>query len=174
MDWENELNSLLEERKIEWIVGYLLKNPEETPLIIRLIKSDNEKIAWRSAWVLDHLNVKNPDISAPFLPEMLQILKKTSFNGVRRSLLRILVTNPTKINEDGEMLDLCFKWISSPVIPIAVRAHSMQYVFDLLPKYPELKNEFSHSLELALNDESKGVRTKARKLLSATMDTIDI
>ncbi len=172
MDWENELNHLLEERNINWIVRYLLKTSGEIPQIICLMKSGNEKVAWRAAWVLDHVNMENPEISTPFLPEILQTLKKTSFNGVRRSLLRILVTNPTELNEDGEILDLCFKWIYSPAFPIAVRAHSMQFVFDLLPKYPELKNEFSHSLEFAMNDESKGVRSKARKLLAVIGDTV--
>lgn len=166
MDWENELNHLLEERNIDWVVPYLLRNTGEISLIIRLMKNGNEKTAWRAAWVLDHINKQDPEITSPFLPEILQTLKKTSFNGVRRSLLRILVTNPTELNEDGEILDLCFKWIYSPAFPIAVRAHSMQFVFDLLPKYPELKNEFSHSLKFALDDESKGVRSKARKLLA--------
>jgi hypothetical protein len=172
MDWESELNILLEERNITWLVSYLLNNRGEMPQIIDLINSGNEKIAWRAAWVLDHITMENPEISTPFFPEILQTLKQTPFNGVRRSLLRIMVTTPTELNEDGELLDLCFKWINSPAFPIAVRAHSMQFVFDLLPKYPELKNEFSHSLEFALDDESKGVRSKARKLLAGIGDRV--
>ncbi len=167
MDWENELNDLLQERNIDDVVCYVLKNSGEIPLIVDLMKSENEKIAWRAAWVLDHINMQNPDLLFSFLHEILQILKQTTFNGIRRSLLRILITNPTELNEDGELLDLCLKWIHSPAFPIAVRAHSMQFVFDLLPKYPELQNEFTHLLEFALNDQSKGVRSRARKLLSA-------
>ncbi|WP_234409080.1 hypothetical protein [Marinilabilia salmonicolor] len=82
-------------------------------------------------------------------------------------MLKVIITAPTVIKEDGELLDLCFRWIVSPVIPIAVRAHSIQYVYDLLPEYPELENEFRHSLRSALDAGSKGVKAKAGKILSS-------
>lgn len=166
MNWEEELNILLEERSISQIVEYLLESPEQIPSLVKISKHENEKIAWRAAWVLDHLNMQAPSLAEPFYPKFLQILKKTHFSGVRRSLLKIIITAPTVIKEDGELLDLCFKWIVSPDIPIAVRVNSMQYVHDLLPEYPELKNEFRHSLLLALDDQSKGVKARAGKILT--------
>ncbi|WP_291854949.1 hypothetical protein [Marinilabilia sp.] len=167
MNWEIELNTLLEERNIKWVVQSLIESPKDISQLLELTKSENEKIAWRAAWVIDHLNMRNPELISPFLHDLLQILKNTHFNGVRRSLLKIAVTAPSSIKEDGEILDLCFKWIYSPAFPIAVRVYSMQFVFDLLPRYPELKNEFCHSLEFALVDQSKGIGSKARKLLMA-------
>ena len=165
MNWKTELNTLIEERNIEWVVQTLIDKPQEISQLVELTKSDKEKIAWRAAWVIDHLNMQKPELISPFHPHLLQILKNAPFNGVRRSLLKIAVSAPPTIKEDGELLDLCFKWIYSPAFPIAVRVYSMQFVFDLLPRYPELKNEFCHSLEFALNDESKGVGSKASKLL---------
>ena len=171
MDWENELSTLLEEQNITLIVKYLMASPQEIPAIIELTKKSNEKIAWRAAWVLDHLNMHRPEVTHPYLPELLQILKETDFNGVRRSLLKIIINSSSKINEDGELLDLCFQWTISPAIPIAVRAHGMQYIYNLLPKYPELENEFIISLEATREDASKGIQSKARKILSALRKT---
>ncbi|PRZ00094.1 hypothetical protein [Marinilabilia salmonicolor] len=167
MNWEKELNILLEERKISQVVDYLFSSPEEIPQLIGLTKHRKKKTAWRAAWVIDHLNMQKPGVVAPFYPEIIQILKSTSFDGVRRSLLKVMLGAPVEKRDDGELLDLCFRWIVSPDIPIAVRVYSMQYVHDLLPEYPELKNEFRHSLLLALDDQSKGVKARAGRILSS-------
>ena len=165
MDWKHRLNNLFDENSRDLLVRYLIQNPQEVKKLLALTKVD-EKSAWRAAWILDHLNQTAPSVIKPHLNAICYRLKNTRYNGVRRSLLKILITNPSETNEDGELLDLCFQWVCSPTIPIAIRAHSMQFIYNLLPAYPELKNEFRLSLETAVNEESKGVRGKARKILS--------
>jgi hypothetical protein len=166
MDWKYRLNNLFNENSKEYLVQYLIQNPKEIENLL-MVMDEEERPAWRAAWVLDHLNQNAPDLLKPYLATICSRLKNTTFNGVRRSLLKILISTPTEINEDGELLDLCFQWVVSPAIPIAIRAHSMQFISDLLPAYPELKNEFQVSLQSVINDESKGVRGKARKILSS-------
>lgn len=166
MEWKKQLENLFDDDSRDFLVHYLSRNPEELENIIRVIEEDEEKPAWRAAWVIDHLNQKNPRVVAPHLDSLSRILKQTKYNGARRSLLKILVINPTSVNHDGELVGLCFNWICSPAIPIAVRAYAMQFIHDMLPVYPELKNELKTSLETVIHDSSKGVRGKAKKILA--------
>ena len=165
MGWKYQLNRLFEEFSKEELLNALAANPEEVSLLIQIIESPPEKTAWRAAWIIDHFNQQYPELISPYLPELLRILKETAYNGARRSLLKIMISHPTMHSEDGELLDRCFHWTCSPSVPIAVRAHAMQYIHKLLPVYPELKNEFQICLESAVHDESKGVKGKAGKLL---------
>ncbi|PWE00667.1 hypothetical protein [Marinilabilia rubra] len=166
MKWKYRLNNMFDENSKDFLIQYLIQKPEEIESLIKIMKVE-EKTAWRAAWVLDHLNQNKPLLLKPHLKEINTILKATEYNGVRRSLLKILITNPCAKNDDGDLLDLCFQWIASPSVPIAIRAHSMQFIVNLLPAYPELKNEFQLSLETAIHDESKGVSGKARRILSS-------
>lgn len=166
MDWKFRLDNLFDENSKDLLVQHLLQNPEEIRNLLTIM-NEEERAAWRAAWVLDHLNQSEPLLLIPHLETISSILKTTKYNGVRRSLIKILISNPSATNDDGELLDLCFQWVSSPSIPVAIRAHAMQFIFNLLPTYPELKNEFQLTLETAINDERKGVRGKARKILSS-------
>ncbi len=166
MEWEDYLRDLFAGSIKEEALAFLQKQPEEIGTLVGYISSPDEKLAWRAAWIIDHLNLQVPKLVGPYLPTLCSILKATSFNGVRRSLIKILVTNPTKVNEDGLLVDLCFKWMINPGIPTAVRAHSMKLVFGLLPVYPDLKGELKTSLELAVEEEAKGVQGCARNLLA--------
>jgi hypothetical protein len=166
MNWKRQLNNIFEEQSKEFLVNSLIEKPDEIKKVLSIIDAPDEKIAWRAAWLIDNVNQANPKLITRHLSKILDKTKKTKYNGVRRSLLKIIVTNPSRLNEDGELLELCFQWICSPSVPIAIRGHAMQFIYDLLPKYPELKNEFQTSLEAVVHDEGKGVRAKARKILS--------
>jgi hypothetical protein len=166
VNWKQQLHSLFDDQSKDLIVNYLISHPEEIHNIINLINDSDERPAWRAAWIIDHLNQNRPELVMPHLFQLANILKKTTYNGARRSLLKILITNPSPINEDGELVDLCFQWVISPSEPIAIRAYAMQFIFDLLSVYPDLKFELRSTLETVLDDESKGVRGKARKVLT--------
>jgi len=166
MEWKQQLENLFNDNSRDFLVHSLVQKPGEIPNILKIIEEDEEKPAWRAAWVIDHLNQQKPQMVTPHLQSINRILKRTKYNGARRSLLKILVINPTNVNHDGELVDLCFQWVCSPAIPIAVRAYAMQFVYDMLPVYPELKNELKTSLETAIHDSSKGVRGKAKKILT--------
>lgn len=165
MDWQCQLNKLFKTVSKEEVVRFISSHPEEIPNIIKTIKHKSERSAWRAAWIIDLLYRDDPSLIKPYIKELLNILIETPYNGVRRSLLKIIHSEPAPTTEDGRLLDKCFQWIVSPIIPTAVRVHAMQYVSQLLPSYPELKNEFILCLETALNDENKGIKTKARNLL---------
>ncbi len=166
MVWDEYLRDLFADRIKEEALQLLQDRPSEIGALMGYISGQEEKLAWRAAWIIDHLNQKAPLLVRPYLPQLSAILKATPFNGVRRSLIKILVTNPTEVNEDGLLVDLCFRWMINPTIPTAVRAHAMKLVFNLLPHYPDLKGELKTSLEQACEEEAKGVQSCARKLLT--------
>lgn len=165
MDWQYQLDKLFETVSKEEVVLFISSHPEEIPNMIKIIKQSSEKSAWRAAWIIDLIYRDKPSLIKPYIKELLNILLETPYNGVRRSLLKIIHSEPPSTTEDGRLLDKCFQWIVSPTIPTAVRVHAMHYISQLLPSYPELKNEFILCLETALNDENKGIKTKARNLL---------
>jgi len=165
MDWENQLNHLFKELNKKEIVSFLSAHPIEISTLINVTSQSPERIAWRAAWIIDLLDRDKPELISPHIADLHIILKATPYNGVRRSLLKIINHHSPSSLEDGELLDKCFQWMITPTVPTAVRAHAMQYISQLLPSYPDLKREFELCLETALNDGNKGIKAKARNLL---------
>ena len=122
----------------------------------------------RAAWIIDACNETNKNKTKPFLPEIIQHLPEANHGGVRRSYLRILSKHFMSIHEEytGELIDLCFTWLASPIQPVAVKVHCMQILYNFCMQEPLLKNELIFLIKDQLPKNSVGFRARGRKLLT--------
>ena len=143
----------------------LMQNPSSIASMIDQIENTNPVVAWRAAWIIDKLSDQYPHLLRPHHPKLLTILKKTTSNGVRRHLTRILSGNFSEVCEDGELVDLCLEWIFLPKIPVAVKANAMTLMLELTKIYPDLIPELKTAIEAGLETASPGYKSRARKVL---------
>ena len=164
-DWSERISNLRSIGMIDEIVAEIYQNPALIDAIIIHIENPAPTVAWRTAWIIDKLAVKNKLLIEPYHKILVGMLKKTNNNSIRRHLTKILSANPTKECEDGELIDKCLNWIIHPKVPVAVKANAMQLLFEICKVYPELIPEFRMVVEEGLPTGSQGYKSKARKML---------
>ncbi|MCU4157926.1 hypothetical protein J1N10_18275 [Carboxylicivirga sp. A043] len=147
------------------LASEICQNPNDVKLLLELNEHPDQKIAWRTAYLLDLAH----DIKSNILEEYLELIMdrtpKLSNQSIKRHYLRILSQHDLSEIADGQLLDCCFEWLQTEDTPIAVKAHCMQIIYDLTIPYPELIPELKAVLENLLPYGSKGEVNRAKKIL---------
>ena len=166
-NWPERISNLQTFRMIDDLVNEIYQTPELVEEIIIHLTNSNQTVAWRTAWIIDKMSVKNRFLIEPHHKALVSVLKKTPNNSIRRHLTKILAANLTKECEDGELIDKCLNWIIHPKVPVAVKANTMQLLYKLCKLYPELIPEFCLVIEEGIPTGSQGYKTKARNILKS-------
>ena len=142
-----------------------IANPRWLEMLSQIMLEDNPPYNWRAAWVIDHIHQQSPELLNDKLPIYIQTLHTIKSDGVKRHILKMATQLPVESIEEGQLVDLCFKWLQSSTTPIACKAHCMQLLFNITQKYHDLANEFGLILEEIAINGSTGEKNKAAKIL---------
>lgn len=140
-------------------------NPLWISTLNEIMLEDNAPYNWRAAWVVDHIQQQFPHLINPFVTTYIKSLPTVKSDGVKRHILKIACQMSVDEIEEGELIDLCFKWMQSALTPIANKAHCIEIVYKVTCRYPDLANEFGLILEEIAINGSKGEKSKAKKIL---------
>jgi hypothetical protein len=162
----NHLLNNLSQQFTKLLAVEAANTPDLIPMLIETMYHQKHPLNWRAAWVIDHIQQHNKKLVEPYLPNFAQALQTCQNNSVKRHLLKMLSFGPIQNLEDGNIIDLCFKWLHSPLTPIASRAFCMQIIFRMIKVYPELANELALILPDIIQNGSKGEKNKATKILA--------
>nr|WP_319398224.1 hypothetical protein [uncultured Carboxylicivirga sp.] len=156
----------------EWFSGQMKDLAKEWSMFDQIIqqlwqinRSENEKMAWRSAYLIDLIHDVNPSIIEPYLEQILTNVCNETNQSIKRHYLRILSQHNLNEMVNGIFVDVCFKWLGMDETPIAVKAHCMTILYNLCSAYPEMIPELRLVLENLLPYGSKGEINRAKKIL---------
>jgi len=133
--------------------------------LFQMNKSEDPKLAWRSAYVIDLIHDVNPTIVEPYLENIANEVVKLNNQSIKRHYLRILTQHDISDLASGLLVDACFKWLTEEETPIAVKAHCMSILHNLCQTFPEMKPELKMVLENLLPYGSKGEVNRAKRIL---------
>ena len=145
----------------------------ENPLIFEelwtIAVSDELPINWRAAWVIKGIWETNPNIVTPHIGQMRLALANINQHGVKREFLKMISENPLPDDENelGILLKCCFDWLADPLVPIVVKIHSMDILFKISKRIPEIIPELKTTIEVAMQEGSAGTVNKGGKMLKA-------
>ena len=117
-----------------------------------------QPLGWRAIWILKQVLKKNDPRLLPHIDKVLDHF--TTFNeSQKREWLKTLEHQLINEDQEGLLFDLCVtEWKKIQNHP-ALRASSIQVIFKLLKKYPELKDELNHLMGAEyLETLSPGIR----------------
>lgn len=157
---EEQLLSELSVRNIEMVVAFCNKNPEAINILLDNVFIGDDKLSMRSAWALEKLCLQHDKLLQPNIDLLVKQLDKLKTSSVRRIVSKILMLHSIPEDYEGEVLDFCLSMIENPKEPVAVKANCMTTVFNLLPKYPELKNEIFTIIEDQIPYNSVGFKSR--------------
>jgi hypothetical protein len=86
-------------------------------------------------------------------------------DSVKRNTVRLLehISIPEKLH--GEVMNICFGYISDPQEKVAVKAFSLTVLQNLCRQYPEIRQELKTIIEDRWDYESVAFRSRAKKIL---------
>ncbi len=162
---ENELSLNPSKLNTLRITNYLISNPNKVNDLYKLFDHENNKIKWKAAWVFEHVFFEKSELTNPFISDLVLNFSKYKHNGVKRHISKILAYS--EINEliDGNFINYCFDLICNTEIPVAIKSHVMQILFNITKKYPDIKPELKLVLEEQIPYNSVGFKSKAKKLI---------
>lgn len=126
---------------------------------------NEELLTQRASWSVNFAFELQPEMLSPYLKKMIKNLKQPVHDAVKRNTVRILSFSEIPKVAEGDAVDACFTLMMDPKEAIAVRTFAMTVVFNLLPKYPELKNEFKVIVEDQLPYATAAFRSRGVKYL---------
>ncbi|MET6997371.1 hypothetical protein [Chitinophaga defluvii] len=149
------------------ITVWIGNNPRRFKQLLSLFLEGEYRVVQRSAWIISMVAQKHPGLIAPHLHLMVKRLKDEGIPvAVKRNVIRILQFIPIPEDLHGEVMNICFEFLSDPQETIAVRCFSMTVLDNLAKAYPEIKQE----IMLIVSDQlqhapSAGFRSRARRVL---------
>lgn len=148
------------------IVDYVGDNPTRFKELVNIFLAGPYRITQRAAWPLSYSVRNHPAIIKPHLKKVLDHLEKPDIHdSVKRNTVRLLQDINIPKGLQGKVVDICFKYLSDPKEPIAVRVFSMTVLANLAKENPELKNEIIPIIEDQLPFGSAGFRSRGMKVL---------
>ena len=140
-------------------------SPEKFKSLLDIALVEKDPLAWRAAWVLDGSDEKSPGLARDYISTVVCKLPEIKSNGSIRSLLRMLCRYDIREDDQGILIDLCFKYLVSEFYPVAVKVHAMQIVYQHVLIYPELKEELVTVIQDQEGNNSLGFRSRGRRII---------
>jgi hypothetical protein len=133
--------------------------------LFRLVFSVDQRLAWRSCWIIDIASEERPDLLSDKLSMIIEGFLQTENRSLKRHFTRILCRYQIPEEYLGSIVNRSFELLL-PTEPIAVRVFAMQLLFNISLVVPELKHELISVIESLMEEEcSKGFINRAEKLL---------
>jgi len=168
------VNSMMSIKEAEWIAVSAVENPAIFKKLLEYSYSPDKKLAFRASWTLTKVCDKFPEMIYPHLTGIIDSLDKLDNESVQRSFLRILSLTDIKrlsIKQHGMLTEHCFNALKSGFSAVAVKAYSMEIVYQLVLIYPELLNEFSASVNLVQGEGSAGIIARGQMIMKKLAKT---
>ena len=149
------------------IVKFIGNDQKKFDELFDLFLHDEYRVVQRAGWPISYCVEKYPNLIKKHFTKLLKNLdKKGIHDAVKRNTVRLLqyVEIPEKYH--GKVMDLCFRYISSPAEAVAIKAFSVTVLQNLAKQYPEIINEIKLVIEERWDYETVAFKTRAKKLLN--------
>ena len=160
--------SIMGAKEANWVAASAVDNPAIFLKLLEYSYSNDKKLAFHASWILTKVCEKFPSIIDPFLPQIVDTLRKLENESTLRSFLRI-ISRIDLGNLDqylqGLLADQCFYLLNSGISAIAVKAYSMEILYRLSMIYPALATELAASIRNLMDEGSAGITSRGRTIL---------
>jgi 8-oxo-dGTP diphosphatase len=167
-DLQAMVNSMISMKEADWIATSAIENPAIFNKLLEYSYSKDKKLAFHASWTLTKVCDKFPEIIYPFLPAIIESLDKIDNESAQRSFLRIIslsTIDKLSTKHHGILAEHCFGALKSGYSAIAIKAYSMEILYNLVLKYPELHNELSATINMLEGEGSAGIVARGRMIL---------
>ena len=162
-----ELTENRSKQRVNKLVTRIEKEGIDFKEFFEEVDQQSHPTRWYMTWLLTHFVESNPEIGTEQQVLIWNLLKDCTNQSMLRDLWRCM--SHIEVNDDisGEVYERAIKTFSSQKQAIAVRGHSLECACNIAKPYPELRDELTMLMRVLLNDESAGIRSKAKNWIKA-------
>ncbi|MBR9919652.1 MAG: hypothetical protein GYB31_02365 [Bacteroidetes bacterium] len=167
MDLREELMREHSKAQALKLAAWIGTDSERFAELMRLFFGDEYRVTQRAAWVVSHCADEHPELVKPWHEKLIGVIDSDNHVAVRRNAVRVLVDQELPESLWGEVVDKCMACVADPNEAVAVRRYSMEVVWNICQKIPELAQELRIILEDNVEYGTAGFKSYGRKLLKA-------
>ena len=148
------------------IVKWVGDSQQRFDELFDLFLNDEYRVVQRAGWPLSNAVKAHPEFIQKHFSKLLKNLQKPNHHiAVKRNTVRLLQEVDIPPRFQGQVMDICFEYISSPSEAIAVKAFALTILENLSKKYPEIKPELKTIIEDRWDYETAAFHSRAKKIL---------
>ncbi|HEX7845699.1 MAG TPA: hypothetical protein VF476_07825 [Chitinophagaceae bacterium] len=148
------------------IVKWIGDDQKRFDELFGLFMSKDALLEQRAAWPLSYAVMAHPLLIHKHFAKLIKKLKQPGIHdAVKRNGVRLMevINIPEKFH--GDVMSLCFDFITDPKEKPAIKAFSLTVLQNLAWQYPDIKNELKLVIESQWENESAAFRSRAKKIL---------
>jgi len=156
----------LSRQHMDYVAHCIGNDEEEFERLMDIALHGKEPVVQRAAWAMDACLEKHPELLSPYVEILIENLPRFSNNGIKRQIVKALAARnniPEKL--EGQLAGLCFDWLQSPDMPVAIKVHCMQILANITARHPDLAGELRTIITEQIPRNSAGFSSRGRKIL---------
>jgi hypothetical protein len=172
-----EISATIGKAKIVKLSVILKKQQFALPDLIDITFHPDRGIAFRAAWILENLFLKNPESYLNDMSYLFSRIKDVKYPGCKRHYAKIVMhitdpKTPLSIQQKLDEIDLepiveqFFDWMIDPKIRIAVKVFASQALFNVRDRHPWITEELANQIAFLMRDGTAAIQSRGKKLLS--------
>jgi len=134
--------------------------------LFHLFLNDEYRVAQRSAWPVSYCVMAHPVFIKKHWSKLIKNLQKANLHdAVKRNSVRLLQDIPIPKKYQGQIMDICFRFVASPTEAVAIKAFSLSVLRQLSKQYPEIIPEIKLLIEEQLPHQTAAFKSRAKSFL---------
>jgi hypothetical protein len=157
-----EHSKINNERIVKWVGS----SQERFDELFNLFLHDGPVVVQRAAWTVSCCAMDHPSLIKKHFGKLLKNLAKPNLHGsVKRNSIRLMQDIQIPKRHEGAVMDLCFRYISTPGEEVAVKAFSLTVLSNLSKHYPDIIPEIKLLIEENYERETAAFKVRAKHFL---------
>lgn len=151
--------------QVEKIIQYIGDDQIRFDALVSIFLGKEPTLARRASWPLSYIILVHPNLVKKWLGKIIKNLNKPDQHpAMYRNTFRFLEEIEIPNKYAAQVLDLAYKFAYDSIPPPAVRAFAITTAWNIVKKYPDMKNELLQTIKYLQNHESPAIRSRCRKI----------
>jgi 8-oxo-dGTP diphosphatase len=136
--------------------------------LVTLSSSHEKRVGFMASWALSKVADINIELLTPFLTSLVDDLPGVPNDSVQRSFMRVLMKSGTDRipqSHHAKLIEYCMGIMRTENTPVAPKAYGMEILALFCEIFPEMVNEVTAAVQLAIIDSHGGMKAAGRKVI---------
>ncbi len=137
--------------------------------LVTLSSSQEKRVGFMASWALSKVADINIELLTPFLPALIDALPGVPNESVQRSFMRVIMKSSTgqiPRSHHAKLIEYCLGIMRTENTPVAPKAYGMEILALFCSVYPDMINEVTAAVQIAISDFHGGMKAAGRKVIA--------
>ena len=146
---------------------FIIEHPEHLGAMIDACFEGPGPIPMRASRVVYLIGVLAPELISPYLVTSLKRVQESDNESVIRNFFHLFMEQLDRLDETslGILVSMSFNYLENAGTAIGIRAYSLQILYEISQKIPDIKPELIAVIRYHLDESSTALKTQGKRIL---------